>query len=255
MIFSKDQSLNNTCNNPKLMSLKRANIIVSGNVQMAGFRTFVKNIADSLDVKGYADNLSDGRVIIVCEGKEEKINELVTSIKTQSSGFSQIDDLQIEYGEYRGEFHSFERRGDDVPVKATLDDLLKVMVSFENKAEKMVAVLGQMNGTLQNMNGTLEIIRENTEKTLRKQDQMLGMQSQMLGMQKITHAKQDLLQHTVENTQVETRRGFADVKEEVHSMRNEFKEFFSEEVKELRVEIADLKQAITRIETRIAVLS
>jgi len=229
------------------MSLKRANIIVSGKVQMVGFRTFVKNLADPLDVKGYADNLPDGRVIIVCEGKEENIEELASSIKTQSSGFSQIDDLQIEYGDYIGEFHSFERRGDDIPAKATLDDLLKVMVSFENKAEKMVAVLGQMNGTMGHMNGTLEIIRANSEKTLGMQDLLQH------SVEKGFDALKSEITKGFENTQVEMGRGFADVKEEVHSMRYDFKEVFNDEVKELRVEIADIKQSITRIESRITV--
>ncbi len=37
--------------------MKRANIIIKGKVQMAGFRTFIKNTADSLNVTGFADNL------------------------------------------------------------------------------------------------------------------------------------------------------------------------------------------------------
>jgi acylphosphatase len=61
------------------MALKRANIFVSGNVQMANFRGFVKTLADSLEIKGYADNLPDGRVQIVCEGEEESILKLKTS--------------------------------------------------------------------------------------------------------------------------------------------------------------------------------
>jgi len=130
---------------------------------MVGFRTFVKNFADSLDIKGYAKNLSDGRVIIVCEGHEEKIREIANLIKTQSSGFSDVDDLEIKYGEYIGEFLTFERLGEDVPEKATLDDLLKVMISFENKAEKIVGVLGQMNTTLNGMNTSLNVIRKNTD--------------------------------------------------------------------------------------------
>jgi len=40
--------------------MKRASIRIKGNVQMAGFRTFIKNIADSLNVKGFAENLADG---------------------------------------------------------------------------------------------------------------------------------------------------------------------------------------------------
>ena len=35
--------------------MKRANIIIKGKVQMAGFRTFIKNTADSLNVTGFAD--------------------------------------------------------------------------------------------------------------------------------------------------------------------------------------------------------
>ena len=35
----------------------RADIIVKGDVQMVGFRTFIKNLAGSLSIKGYAKNL------------------------------------------------------------------------------------------------------------------------------------------------------------------------------------------------------
>jgi acylphosphatase len=37
------------------------------------FRGFVKTLADSFEIKGYAENLPDGRVQIVCEGEEESI--------------------------------------------------------------------------------------------------------------------------------------------------------------------------------------
>jgi acylphosphatase len=121
-----------------IMALKRANILVSGNVQMAGFGTFVKTLADALGIKGFAENLPDGKVQIVCEGEEKSIAELVASIKTKASALSKVEDLKINYGKYIGEFVDFERKGEDVPRRATLDDLLNVMVSFDNKAEKMV---------------------------------------------------------------------------------------------------------------------
>jgi acylphosphatase len=110
---------------------------------MAGFGTFVKNIADSLDVKGYAENLSDGRVKIVCEGEEMGIAELANAIKTKAPELSRVEDVQIEYEEYAGEFLDFERRGMDVPKKATLDDLLKVMISIDNKFGRFLESLGK----------------------------------------------------------------------------------------------------------------
>lgn len=66
--------------------MKRANIQIKGNVQMAGFRTFIKNTADSLSVTGFADNLPDGSVNIVCEGREEAMGEFIGWInKTKAS--------------------------------------------------------------------------------------------------------------------------------------------------------------------------
>ena len=36
--------------------MKRADIRIRGDVQMAGFRTFIKDIADSLNLNGFAEN-------------------------------------------------------------------------------------------------------------------------------------------------------------------------------------------------------
>jgi acylphosphatase len=63
--------------------MKRASIRIKGNVQMAGFRTFIKNTADSLNVNGFAENLEDGSVRVVCEGEEAtRENEMVTLMRS-----------------------------------------------------------------------------------------------------------------------------------------------------------------------------
>ena len=36
--------------------MKRASLRIRGDVQMAGFRTFIKTVADSLNVNGFAEN-------------------------------------------------------------------------------------------------------------------------------------------------------------------------------------------------------
>ena len=38
---------------------------------MVGFRTFIKNIADSLNLKGFSENLPDGDHKIVCEAEKD----------------------------------------------------------------------------------------------------------------------------------------------------------------------------------------
>jgi acylphosphatase len=143
--------------------IRRANIRIKGNVQMAGFRTFIKNTADLLNVKGFADNQEDGSVKVVCEGGEEGIKELINSIKENTPSFARIDEVTVEYEDYKGEFTDFERRGDDIPQKATLDDLLGVLKSFDSKAEKLVSILSDMNVTLKSVKEDTSSIKEDTK--------------------------------------------------------------------------------------------
>ncbi len=130
---------------------------------MAGFRTFIKNIADSLNVKGFAGNLEDGSVRVVCEGEEEGITGLVKTIKQNPPSFARIDDVSVEYEDYKGEFTSFGRRGNDIPQKATLDDLLGVLKSFDSKAEKLVSILSDTNVTLKSVKEDTSSIKEDTK--------------------------------------------------------------------------------------------
>jgi acylphosphatase len=95
--------------------MKRADVRIRGNVQRAGFRTFIKNIADSLNLKGFAENLGDGSVKVVCEGEEEAIEGLINSVKQNPPSFVSIEGMDAAYEEYKGEFRGFDRRGTDVP--------------------------------------------------------------------------------------------------------------------------------------------
>lgn len=129
----------------------RADIIITGNVQMVGFRTFLKNLADSLHIKGYSKNLEDGSVNVVCEGEKENIEELISKVKEKLPSFASVRDISTEYSDYVGEFVSFERTNGDVPKDATLGDLLGVMKSFDTKAETLVVILSDMNSTLKSV--------------------------------------------------------------------------------------------------------
>ena len=119
----------------------RADIIITGNVQMVGFRTFLKNLAESLHITGYAKNLEDGSVNVVCEGEKENIEELISKVKEKLPSFADIKDVSMEYSDYGSEFTSFDRMGDDIPKDATLGDLLGVMKSIDAKAEMLIGIL------------------------------------------------------------------------------------------------------------------
>jgi acylphosphatase len=158
----------------------RAKIIINGKVQMVGFRTFIKNSADSFDIKGFAENLPDGTVKIVCEGEKAKITDFISYIKQESPSFAVIDDINIEYGSYKGEFSTFKRQGADVPS----DDgaVLAVLKSFDAKAETMVAILGSMNEKLGSIDdkqdktiGILKDVNKDTSAMRDKQGETIGI--------------------------------------------------------------------------------
>lgn len=87
------------------MSVKRIEVFYSGLVQGVGFRFSVERLASTLDIKGFVRNLSDGRVEIIAEGKEEDLKGLLNSIDKNFKSY--IRDLAISWLEPTGEFKEF----------------------------------------------------------------------------------------------------------------------------------------------------
>ena len=50
--------------------MKTLRISITGTVQGVFFRTYIKEKADELKVRGFARNLEDGRVEVIAEGKD-----------------------------------------------------------------------------------------------------------------------------------------------------------------------------------------
>lgn len=158
----------------------RANISITGDVQTVGFRTFVKNLADSLHITGCIKNLNDGSVVVVCEGEKGSIEQLIGETTENPPSFANVEAVSVEYVDYIGEFDSFDRMGADVPKRATLGDLLGVMKSFDTKAEKIVQILSDMNNTLKDVGGDASQIKADTsqikENTVIMKDKLISLE-------------------------------------------------------------------------------
>lgn len=87
------------------MPAKRAHILYSGMVQGIGFRWTAQNAANSSAVKGWVRNLPDGRVEVLCEGKEQDIKKFMNKIKDEIGAYIRSSD--IIWQESTGEFDSF----------------------------------------------------------------------------------------------------------------------------------------------------
>lgn len=94
----------------------RATILVRGDVQEAGYRSVVFDIARKLGLAGFVENLHDGRVRIVCEGKKEAIVELCDRIRIKDE-YINVTSVRKSFSKPKGEFKVFEVRTDDLAVE------------------------------------------------------------------------------------------------------------------------------------------
>jgi len=86
--------------------MKEIHIIVSGNVQGVFFRATVKEIADDLNLSGYAKNLKDGSVEIVAQGLKSNLESFLKEIKS-SPGKSQVEKCQVNLKDLQKELSGF----------------------------------------------------------------------------------------------------------------------------------------------------
>ena len=74
--------------------MKRVHFFVSGNVQGVCYRFCSAEKARELRLRGFAKNTSDGKVEIMAEGKDNKINEFLAFCRN-NPGYSDVDRLDI----------------------------------------------------------------------------------------------------------------------------------------------------------------
>jgi len=86
--------------------LKKAIITVTGKVQGVFYRVWAKEQADELALVGFARNESDGSVLVVVEGEEEMINELITRCRSGSDS-AEVTDVRVEWRDANGNFADF----------------------------------------------------------------------------------------------------------------------------------------------------
>ena len=138
--------------------MKRLTAYISGKVQRVGYRARVIQLANGLGIKGIIENLSDGRVRIIAEGDEEKMELFEGSIDIRNT-FIQVTSIEKIYSQPCGEFGSFYKLVGTGETDSRLDEGI---------------------GVLKDMRDILILICGTQKQMLSKQDQMLGKQDETL---------------------------------------------------------------------------
>ena len=92
--------------------MKRANIIVKGEVQRVGYRDAVVKLARKLKIVGFVENLKHYDVRIIAEGEDANIDLFIERIEIRKFPMD-VESTEVSFETYEGEFEYFEiKRGD-----------------------------------------------------------------------------------------------------------------------------------------------
>jgi acylphosphatase len=100
--FPADKRSKNN-NNKKI----RAHVFIRGKVQGVYFRQNTRIIAKRYGVVGWVRNLKDRRVEVVLEGNEMDVNQVIEWCYAGPPKAA-VDDVDINYEKYTGEFREFK---------------------------------------------------------------------------------------------------------------------------------------------------
>jgi acylphosphatase len=141
--------------------MNRLTALVYGKVQRVGYRARVIQLANGMGLKGFVENLSDGRVRIIAEGDDEKLKLFEEAIDIKNT-FIQVISIEKKHSQPNGEFSSFYKLVGTGETDSRLDEGIDILKDMRDLLVSICYVQKQMLG---------------------KQDQMLDKQDQMLSKQ------------------------------------------------------------------------
>jgi len=142
----------------------------------------VADIARALSLKGFVENLDDGRVKVIAEGDDDKLKWFLEAIDIKNT-FIQVSTIEKEYSPAICDVSKFYKLVGQGETDSRLD----------TAAVLLKDLIGAVNTLGDRLGGKLDTMIEKQDQMLGKQDQMLGKQDQMLDLQ------QDLLHEVKES--------------------------------------------------------
>ena len=87
--------------------MNQVHLIIAGDVQGVGFRSWTKHEARTLDLMGWVKNRQDGAVELIAEGPKEKLEELVKRCQ-RGPDVAWVKHVDVEWKDSTGKFVGFE---------------------------------------------------------------------------------------------------------------------------------------------------
>nr|QNO52480.1 acylphosphatase [Methanosarcinales archaeon ANME-1 ERB6] len=215
-----------------MSEMKRAVIIAKGRVQKVGYRDFVQDNARELGITGYVENLEDGNVKVVCEGKAAEINDFIRGIKVKKD-FIEVVETSLEYGAPTGEFKVFKIKYGDVP---------------EELGDRMGAALLYLGATNQKIDAGRAENKQGFGMLAGKMDAGRAENKQGFGMlagkMDMMLEKQDETIGAIREVSEKIDEGKEEIVTEISSLREDLRSYMENKFAKIEYEIAEIKAKV-----------
>jgi len=160
--------------------MKRLIAYVSGRVQQAGYRSKVVTIAKAFGVKGSIQNLPDGRVKVIAEGKEAGLEMFVDALK-MNNAIIDVTGIDRDYSGATGEYEDFYKLVGEGETDERLDtgvEYLKELVmvtrdGFDRMESQMESGFGKLGHKMDQMIDKQDVMIDKQDVMIDKQDVMI----------------------------------------------------------------------------------
>ena len=206
--------------------MQRLTAYVSGKVQKTGFRARVLAIARDFGLKGYVQNLDDGRVKVIAEGETGDLESLLSALDIKNTIINVVD-IKSDYSPATGDFDSFVKVVSGGETDQRLDVaaglLTKLIVVNEKILDEIKATRIEMTETRKEMTET------------RKE---------------MTETRKEMTETRKEITEI--RLELTETHEDIKGAINESQEAIVSEIRELRTDLKEnIEDRLIRIESDV----
>ena len=227
----------------------KVRLVIEGNVQGAGYRAMVKNVARRLRIKGLVRNLDDGNVEGFCECDEKTLNRFikiidrkgdpeqpfslnVEKINVYKEGDVNCVGLPEEFGlfetDYRMEIDpvhkdSLERSEIGILVLSSMhqdlkegqDDLKEGQNKMLEKQDKMIEKQDETTAAIKGLDKKQDVMIKNQDKMIEKQDTTIDVLKDFRDSTKQSFTDMGNRYGSIQNELVNTRKELAKLVEHI----------------------------------------
>jgi acylphosphatase/outer membrane murein-binding lipoprotein Lpp len=250
--------------------MKKVTLHVSGNVQRVGYRAKVKSIAKALGIKGSIQNLPDGKVKIIAQGKQTELDKLIHDINISNSLIN-VTNIEQEYSTPSDDYEDFDKVVGDGETDERLDnalDLFKKLIAvtedgfnrLENKQDQTIDKISdlgkELGDKIDQVGYKVDQVGEKVDQVGDKVDQVgekvdqVGEKVDQVG-DKVDQVgdKVDQVGDKVDQVGDKVDQSRIEISSDIHSLRDDFNTLFDTRISKIEYELTEIKDKIVVLES------